>query len=110
MNFRQMISDAFPLVGGLDLVTVPAMVKPGRVSSGVNFEPDNNGGYTKMKGIERYDGQPSPSSASYYVAVVSITGTVVFGDTVTGSVSGATGTVISVEGTQRIVLADVDGA
>jgi len=104
-----MISDAFPLVGGLDLVTVPAMVKPGRVSSGVNFEPDNNGGYTKMKGIERYDGQPSPSSASYYVAVVSITGTVVFGDTVTGSVSGATGTVISVEGTQRMVLADVSG-
>ena len=105
-----MISDAFPLVGGLDLVTVPAMVKPGRVSSGVNFEPDNNGGYTKMKGIERYDGQPSPSSASYYVAVVSITGTVVFGDIVTGSVSGATGTVISVEGTQRMVLADVVGA
>lgn len=104
-----MISDAFPLVGGLDLVTVPAMVKPGRVSSGVNFEPDNNGGYTKMKGIERYDGQPSPSSASYYVAVVSITGTVIFGDIVTGATSGATGTVISIEGTQRMVLAGVTG-
>lgn len=103
------MSDAFPLVGGLDLVTVPAMVKPGRVSSGVNFEPDNNGGYTKMKGIERYDGQPSPSSASYYVAVVDTTGTVVLGDTITGVVSGATGAIIAIEGLQRLILADVDG-
>lgn len=109
MQFRQMISDAFPLVGGLDLVTVPAMVKPGRVLSGVNFEPDNNGGYTKMKGIERYDGQPSPSDADYYVAVVEITGTVVFGDTITGAVSGATGTVIAVEGLTRVIMADVTG-
>lgn len=103
------MSDAFPLVGGLDLVTVPAMVKPGRVSSGVNFEPDNNGGYTKMRGIERYDGQPSPSDADYYVAVVEITGTVVFGDTITGAVSGATGTVIAVEGLTRVIMADVTG-
>lgn len=109
MQFRQMMSDAFPLVGGLDLVTVPAMVKPGRVSSGVNFEPDNNGGYTKMRGIERYDGQPSPSDADYYVAVVEITGTVVFGDTITGAVSGATGTVIAVEGLTRVIMADVTG-
>lgn len=109
MQLRQMISDAFPLVGGLDLVTVPAMVKPGRVSSGVNFEPDNNGGYTKMKGIERYDGQPSPSSASYHVAAVTITGTVVFRDVITGSVSGATGVVISVEGATRLVLTKVNG-
>lgn len=109
MQFRQMQSDAFALVGGLDLVTVPAMVKPGRVSSGVNFEPDNNGGYTKMRGIERYDGRPSPSGASYYVAEVGVTGLVVFGDTVTGSVSGATGVVILVEGNSRLVLAKVTG-
>lgn len=109
MQFRQMQSDAFPLVGGLDLVTVPAAVKPGRVSSCVNFEPDNNGGYTKMKGIERFDGRPSPSDASYYIAPVSITGTVIFRDVITGSVSGATGVVISVEGTNRLVLAKVDG-
>lgn len=109
MNFRQMQSDAFPLNGGLDLVTVPAMVKPGRVSSCVNFEPDNNGGYTKMKGIERYDGHPSPSDASYYVATVDITGTAIFRDVITGETSGATGTIISIEGINRIVLAGVTG-
>lgn len=104
-----MQSDAFPLNGGLDLVTVPAMVKPGRVSSCVNFEPDNNGGYTKMKGIERYDGHPSPSDASYYVATVDITGTAIFRDVITGETSGATGTIISIEGLNRIVLAGVTG-
>lgn len=104
-----MQSDAFPLNGGLDLVTVPAMVKPGRVSSCVNFEPDNNGGYTKMKGIERYDGHPSPSDASYYVATVDITGTAIFRDVITGETSGATGTIISIEGINRIVLAGVTG-
>lgn len=109
MQFRQMQSDAFPLAGGLDLVTIPAMVKPGRVSSGVNFEPDNNGGYTKMKGIERFDGRPSPSDASYYIAEVDITGVVFLGDVVTGATSGATGVAISVEGTDRLVMAKVDG-
>lgn len=104
-----MQSDAFPLNGGLDLVTVPAMVKPGRVSSCVNFEPDNNGGYTKMKGIERYDGHPSPSDASYYVATVDITGTAIFRDVIIGETSGATGTIISIEGLNRIVLAGVTG-
>ncbi len=109
MQFRQMKSDAFPLTGGLDLVTVPAMVKPGRVSSCVNFEPDNNGGYTKMKGIERYDGHPSPSDASYYVATVNLTGTAIFRDVITGATSGATGTIISIEGLTRLVLANVTG-
>lgn len=109
MQFRQMISDAFPLVGGLDLVTVPAMVRPGRVSSGINFEPDNNGGYTKMKGVERYDGRPSPSDASYHIATAVITGGVLPGDTITGSVSGATGTVVSIDGAQRLVLANIAG-
>lgn len=108
MQFRQMQSDAFPLVGGLDLVTVPAMVKPGRVSSGVNFEPDSNGGYTKMRGVERYDGHPSPSSASYYVAEAVITGAVFFRDIITGSVSGATGVVVAIEAT-RLILAKVTG-
>jgi len=109
VQFRQMQSDAFPLNGGLDLVTVPAMVKPGRVSSGVNFEPDNNGGYTKMRGIERYDGKPAPSDASYYVADVDITGTVIFRDVITGEMSGATGVVVLVNGTTSLVLAKVTG-
>lgn len=109
MQFRQMQSDAFPLIGGLDLVTVPALVKPGRVSSSVNFEPDNNGGYTKMKGLERYDGSPRPSDASYYVAEVAVTGAVFFGDTITGSTSGATGLVVLVESTSKLVLAKVTG-
>lgn len=109
MRLRELQSDPMPLSGGLDLVTIPAMVKPGRVLSAVNFEPDNNGGYTKMRGIERLDGRARPSDAVYYVATCDITGTVLVGDTVTGVTSGATAVVISVDSASKIVLTKVVG-
>lgn len=108
-NVRPLQSDPMPLNGGLDLVNVPSIVKPGRVLSAVNFEPDNNGGYTKMRGIERFDGRPRPSDASYGVLTCNITGTVVIGDLITGSVSGATARVISVEGTTRLAVTKITG-
>lgn len=109
MALRPLNSDPIPLEGGLDLVTIPAMVKPGRVLSAVNFEPDNNGGYTKMSGIERFDGQPRPSDADYYVVDCTVTGTVVAGDTVTGVTSGATAIVIYVVSTSKFIVTKVSG-
>lgn len=109
MNLRALKPDAIPLQGGLDLVTIPALVKPGRVLAGVNFEPDNNGGYTKMRGIERFDGRTRPSDADYYVVACTVTGTVIAGDTITGVTSGATATVISVESASKLVVTKVTG-
>lgn len=109
MRLRPLQQDTIPLSGGLDLVTIPAMVKPGRVLSSVNFEPDNNGGYTKMNGLERFDGKASPSDASYYVAECNITGTVLFGDTITGVTSGVTAVVVLVVGATKLVLTKVTG-
>lgn len=109
MRFRPLQSDPFPLIGGLDLVTIPAMVKPGRALSAVNFEPDNNGGYTKMRGMERFDGRPRPSDADYYVVECAITGTVAVGNTITGVTSTATAKVIAVVSSSQIIVTKVVG-
>ena len=102
--FSQVKTDIIPLVGGLDLVTTPVLVPPGRLISSNNFEPDIYGGYKRMPGIERYDGRSRPSDANYYIAVVSLSGIVGIGDTITGLTSGATAQVISVTSNLEIIV------
>lgn len=85
------ITDSFLLGGGLDLTT-PAIVKrPGVLIGSINHEPAL-GGYRRIGGFERVDGQPAPSAASYWVLNF-ITGTAAIaeGSVVTGLTSGATG-------------------
>lgn len=89
--------DVVPLQGGVDQVTTPILVQPGKLLSASNYEPDIFGGYARMKGIERFDGRQSPTDAPYYVMDANITGTLVVGDTVTGNTSTATGKVIYID-------------
>lgn len=88
----------FPLGGGLDLTTPPAAIQPGRVLSANNYEPEDEGGYRRIAGYERYDGQPSPSEASYwFIYFDQGTGTEpVATDIVTGLTSGDTAEVLFV--------------
>ncbi|MHC4521116.1 MAG: hypothetical protein ACYTAS_21185, partial [Planctomycetota bacterium] len=58
---------SFALDGGLDIVTDPATLKPGFAISAKNYEPDDEGGYRRLGGYERFDGHPSPSEESYWV-------------------------------------------
>lgn len=58
---------SFPLVGGLDLTTPAAKIQPGMVISSKNYEPDDEGGYRRVSGYERFDGLPSPTGASYWI-------------------------------------------
>lgn len=51
------------LRGGLDLVSPPAAMPPGRVIAASNYEPEVRG-YRRMGGIERYDGRPEPSKGA----------------------------------------------
>ena len=48
--------------GGLDLETPGLSVQPGRMLSCKNYEIDTLGGYSRVEGYERFDGQPSPSA------------------------------------------------
>ena len=57
----------FALAGGLDLTTPAATIKPGRVISAKNYEPDDEGGYRRLGGYEIFDGRPKPSEAAYWI-------------------------------------------
>jgi hypothetical protein len=61
--------DTFALGGGLDLVTAPINVMPGYALAGCNYQPDDKG-YSRIKGYERFDGKPSPSSIAYNEAIL----------------------------------------
>lgn len=117
--------------GGLDLVTPTLRLQPGVLRDSLNFECAQNGGYSRIEGYERFDGQPSPSSATF--TIIQIGGTPHVGDfttdftpdfsvnafttlpnpgdTIVQDVTGATGTVVVVETTvpPYIVLTDVTG-
>lgn len=98
----------YPFGGGLDLLTPAIATPPGKVLDSQNYEPSIGGGYRRIDGFERFDGRDLPSEASYWVATVSLTGTVVIGDTITGLTSAATGEVIATE-TGLLILGDVSG-
>lgn len=79
------------LTGGLDLVTPPVEMPPGRAIAAVNYEPVSNG-YGRIDGLERLDGQPAPSAASYStIPFATGLAAITAGQTVTGGTSAATG-------------------
>ena len=53
-----------PIDGGLDLVTPPVSVMPGRMQDCENFEVALNQGAKSIDGYERFDGGISPSSSA----------------------------------------------
>lgn len=82
----------YPLQGGEDLITPLYSRKPGTLVVSQNFECDSGGRYRRIGGYERYDGQTSPSDATYYLINFDAGETEVSeGDTVTGLSSSATG-------------------
>jgi hypothetical protein len=112
-------ADFVTFSGGLDAVSPPFSIAPGFVRNALNYEEDINGGYASVTGYERYDGRPSPSSATYSsipytIASGSFTigsspvGSAAFylglaaagitvGVAITGSTSGATAVVFGVD-------------
>lgn len=108
MANTQVQTQYFPLAGGLNLVAPALTIPPGQAIDSMNFEPNINGGYSRMAGIERNDGRTAPSDGHYWVTVVSITGSVAVGNTITGATSGATAYVMQVtSATELIVTAQV---
>ena len=51
----------FPFTGGENLVDPVMLMNPGELHSSLNYENNSRGGYDRVQGFERYDGQPSPS-------------------------------------------------
>ena len=96
------------LGGGIDEETPPFRLKPGFCRAAQNFQCSIFGGYERIAGYERFDGQLKPSDATYAVLPVNtITGGAV-GDTLTGATSGATGVIIAITDTQFILTKTTD--
>lgn len=57
----------FPLTGGVDMVTSPIKIDPGKMIACSNYEQGILGGYTRVQGFERTDGRTLPSVASYWI-------------------------------------------
>ena len=57
----------FPLEGGLNEVDPPLKLKGGELYGVLNYEPGVRGGYSRIEGYERLDGQHSPAEADYWL-------------------------------------------
>jgi hypothetical protein len=83
--------------GGWDQITPSLSLKPGVIRDCLNAECTAIGGYSRVGGYERYDGQAKPSDATFsIVQVISFTNTPTVGQTLTGGSSGASGVIIAV--------------
>ena len=54
-----------PLQGGYDQITSAYNLTPGALRDCINFACRSQGGYYRIPGYERIDGQPAPSDASF---------------------------------------------
>jgi len=102
-------TEYFAMEGGLNLVSPALTIPPGMAIDCNNFEPSIYGGYSRMKGIERFDGRQSPSASDYYIASGQIYGSLVIGSQITGAISGATAIVLAVVDATMMVIAQVTG-
>lgn len=84
----------FGMSGGVDQVTPPIAIPPGRLASCLNYESSPRG-YRRIDGWERFDGRPKPSEATY--RVIPFSGGIFdlpVGATVTGLSSGKSAKII----------------
>jgi hypothetical protein len=90
------------LQGGLDLVTPTLSLPPGIARSAVNFEVAITGGYTRIAGYERVDGQPNPSDAVYNAITVANASNLAVGNTFTNLATTSSGYIIAIDNTTII--------
>ena len=102
--------DTVILGGGLDQATPTLELDAAHVRNSLNYEAAVTGGYSRIAGYERFDGQKSPSTANVAVLfVASFVNVPAVGNTLLGGTSGATGAVIAV-GANYIAITQQVGA
>ena len=85
----------FPLRGGLDLITPPYQIQPGKMTDCFRYEIAASGGYKPIDGFERVDGHGIPSEAVFqYLVFTDPLLALAVNTVITGAISGATGTVL----------------
>lgn len=99
LRFPSVQTKYYQFSGGLDQVSPPITMPEGVAIEASNFECGTYGGYTRIKGYERFDGRSKPSDAQYSSIPVTVTGSYAIGNTITGVTSGATGVLIAATAT-----------
>lgn len=85
------------LKGGLDQITPALSLRAGHVVDAINFECAVQGGYSRVKGYQRYDGQTALDNAAYQVvSTTTLTQTLIVGNGIGGQTSAANGLIIDV--------------
>lgn len=92
----KVMTDYYPLAGGLDLESPAISLAPGKCFDAQNYEPNTSGGYRRIDGFERFDGRASPTQASYWLMTVAQTGGIFAGNTIVGATSGAYAKVLGI--------------
>lgn len=98
--------DTVYMRGGWDQSTPTLELYAGVLRDVSNFEVSATvaGGYARIGGYERYDGQPSPTAASFSVVqLAAYTNVPTVGQTLTGFTSAATGVILAVTATYLII-------
>lgn len=96
--------DVVQCKGGWDQLSPTLALKAGYLRDVLNFECAASGGYSRIAGNERYDGQAKPSDGVYTtIQVAGFTNTPTTGQTLTGATSGATGVIIAL-GANYIII------
>lgn len=108
----------FVFQGGMDPSTSPLLLSPSRCMSALNYEAVAEG-YRRLEGIERFDGQPAPSQARFWVLTfIQGSALIATGDRIAGGTSGATAWVVRADlddgawdgsAAGKLVLTDVVG-
>lgn len=101
-SFAAQQIDPIILKGGLDQITPTMSLQAGALRQTLNFEAAVAGGYTRIKGYERFDGHVSPSEKAEeglhrYISVPLYTNVPEVGDTLVAS-GGATGVMAYISG------------
>jgi len=112
VSFAAPSIDPIVLKGGLDQSTPSLTLSSGAARQALNFEAGVSGGYTRIKGYERFDGHTSPadaaeSGAHRYISVAAYESVPVVGDVLVAS-GGATGVLAYIDG-GTMVLTKVTG-
>lgn len=94
--------EVISLKGGLDQVTPTLSLPPGFLRDSLNVEASITGGYTRIKGYERFDGRPAPSDAVASGYGMSSVAGLSAGDSVT--IGAATAVVVSVNPADNTVF------
>jgi hypothetical protein len=88
--------DTIKLLGGLDQVTPTLSLVAGAAREALNFECSVTGGYTRIEGYERIDGQAEPSDAVVQSITLSSVASLAVGNTIQNPGGTVTGVVVGI--------------